>query len=168
MIEREMAGTVTPGRPYAVALTAAWALLLLLGAFFLFAAVSDLAADARTGLPADHLAAFAQVTGRTWASAKQATPGLAAYVTLLEYAYAVHELVFGLLFICIVAIPLRRRQRWAWWACWAVLLANVTYTVTFGRHDATLLYRSLIGDIVLPLALLMHAPVIFTRQNPQS
>jgi len=40
--------------------------------------------------------------------------------------------------------------------------------VTFGRHDATLLYRSLIGDIVLPLALLMHALVIFTRQNPQS
>jgi hypothetical protein len=35
-------------------LTVAWALLLLLGAFFLFAALSDLAADARTGLPSDH------------------------------------------------------------------------------------------------------------------
>ncbi|MGN6359120.1 MAG: hypothetical protein ACTHMJ_13270 [Thermomicrobiales bacterium] len=50
-------------RPYAAALTAAWVLLLLLGALFLFAAVSDLRADVRAGLPVDHLAAFAQVTG---------------------------------------------------------------------------------------------------------
>jgi hypothetical protein len=99
------AETVSPGRPYAAVLTAAWVFLLLLGALFLFAAISDLRADVRAGLPADHLAAFAQATGGAWASAKQTAPGLTAYVTLLEYAYAIHELVFGLLFVIIIAIP---------------------------------------------------------------
>ena len=161
MTGRNLTNTASPGRTYAVVLTAAWVLLLVLGAFFLFAAVSDLAADARTGLPTDHLAAFAQVTGSAWASAKQAAPGVTTYVTLLEYAYAVHELVFGILFVIIVAIPFRHRQRWAWWACWAVMLANVAYTLTFGRHDRTLLSRSLVADIVLPVLLVIYAPAFF-------
>jgi len=144
-------------------LTIAWALLLLLGAFYIFAPISDLAADARTGLPADHTGTFAAVAGTPWDTAKQAAPGVTKYVTLLEVAYAVHELVFGILFIIIVAIPFRRRQRWAWWACWAVMLATTTYSLTFGRHDATILYRSLIADIALPLLLLMHIPAFFGR-----
>lgn len=144
-------------------LTIAWALLLLLGAFYIFAPISDLAADARTGLPADHTGTFAAAAGTPWDTAKQAAPGVTKYVTLLEVAYAVHELVFGILFIVIVAIPFRRRQRWAWWACWAVTLANITYSLTFGRHDSTILYRSLIADIALPLLLLMHIPAFFGR-----
>src|ERR1700731_104288 len=36
-------------------LLVAWILLLLLGALFLFGALSDLLADARMGLPSDHL-----------------------------------------------------------------------------------------------------------------
>jgi hypothetical protein len=143
----------------------AWALLLVLGAFFVVAAVSDLAADLRVGLPADHTAAFGQIVGSGWASVSAATPGLAHYITLLEVAYAVHELVFGLLFLVIVAIPFRRRMRWAWWACWAPLLANLAYSLTFGRHDPTLLARSLVGDIGLPLALLIHVPAFFGRAS---
>lgn len=142
-------------------LLVAWALLLLLGAFYLFAPVSDLAADARTGLPSDHLGTFADVAGMSWGTAKQAAPGATKYVTLLEVAYAVHELVFGILFILIVAIPFRRRQRWAWWACWVPMLANITYSLTFGRHDQTILYRSLIADIALPVLLLIHIPAFF-------
>lgn len=46
-------------------LTVAWALLLLLGALFLVASVSDLAADAKIGLPSDHTAPFAGLTGIT-------------------------------------------------------------------------------------------------------
>lgn len=42
-----------------------WILLLLLGGFFLFASLSDLAADVRTGLPSDHLEAFQTITGMT-------------------------------------------------------------------------------------------------------
>ena len=144
-------------------LTVTWALLLLLGAFFLFAALSDLAADARTGLPSDHSGAFSSVAGSTWAAAQQRFPGIMRYVTLLEYAYAVHELVFGILYLAIVAIPLRRGARWAWWTCWAVMLANVTYSLTFGRHDATILARSLVADIALPVLLLIQAPAIFGK-----
>ncbi len=144
-------------------LTIAWALLLVLGAFFLFAAVSDLAADLRIGLPSDHTPAFARIAGAGWPSATHASPGLTRYITLLEVAYAVHELVFGILFLVIVAIPFRKRMRWAWWACWAVMLANLTYSLTFGHHDPTILARSLISDIGLPLLLLVHVPTFFGR-----
>jgi hypothetical protein len=144
-------------------LTVAWVLLLLLGAFFLFAALSDLAADARTGLPSDHSGAFRSVVGFTWAAARHAWPGTSAYVTLLEYAYAVHEMVFAILFLVIVAIPLRRGARWAWWSCWAVMLATITYSLTFGRHDSTIMARSFIVDIALPVLLLIQAPVLFKR-----
>ena len=147
-------------------LTVAWALLLLLGAFFLFAALSDLAADARTGLPSDHMGTFRSIAGLTWNAAKRSSPGITQYVTLLEYAYAVHELVFGILFLVIVAIPLRQGMRWAWWSCWAIMVANLTYSLTFGRHDSTILTRSLIADIALPVLLLVQIPVFFGRQIP--
>lgn len=160
--------TVTTGTPPAPSktpkyLTIAWVLLLLIGAFFLFAAFSDLAADARVGLPSDHLGAFSALAGLSWDTARQSSPGIAHYITLLEVAYAVHELVFGILFLVIVAIPFRHRARWAWWACWAVLLANITYSLTFGAHDAAILARSLIGLIALPVLLLIQAPAFFGK-----
>jgi hypothetical protein len=145
-------------------LTIAWVLLLVLGAFFLFAALSDLAADARVGLPSDHVAAFSAVAGLSWDAARQSSPGIAHYITLLEVAYAVHELVFGILFLAIVAIPFRQRKQWAWWACWAVLLANVTYALTFGAHDAAILRQSLIGIIALPVLLLIQVPAFFGKR----
>ncbi len=144
-------------------LIVAWVLLLLLGAFYIFAPISDLIADTKTGLPSDHIGTFANVAGTSWDSATQSAPGATKYVTLLEVAYAVHELVFGILFIIILAIPFRRRQRWAWWASWAVMLANITYSLSFGRHDSTILYRSLIADIALPVLLLLHIPAFFGR-----
>jgi len=146
-------------------LTVAWVLLLVLGAFFLFAPLSDLAADIRAGLPSDHASTFTQVAGVAWDSAKASSPGQTRYITLLEVAYAVHELVFGILFIVILAIPFRRRMRWAWWACWVPMLANVTYSLTFGRHDSSLFLRSLIADIGLPLLLLIHLPVFFGGED---
>lgn len=141
-------------------LMAAWILMLLLGALFIFASLSDLNADRGVGIPTDHTATFSSVTGASFADVKQSSPQIARYVTLLEVAYAVHELVFAILFIVIVAIPFRHRARWAWWACWAVMLANITYSLTFGRHDTTTLYRSLVADIALPL-LLLHIPAFF-------
>ena len=41
---------------------------------------------------------------------------------------------FALLFVVIVAVPFRRGQRWAWWAAWIVMIADLGYTFTFGRH----------------------------------
>lgn len=147
-------------------LTVAWILLILLGAFFLFAPLADLAADARVGLPSDHLGAFSAVAGSPWSAALQSSPHVAHYITMLEIAYAVHELVFGILFLAIVAISFRHRARWAWWAWWAVELANLTYTLTFGAHDTTILTRSLIALIALPVLLLVQAPAFFGKRAP--
>jgi hypothetical protein len=140
-----------------------WILLLLLGALFLFASLSDLAADFRTGLPSDHTGTFHTVTGVAWTGAQSSSQGMTQYITLLETAYAVHELVFALLFLLIVAIPFRRRARWAWWACWVPMLANITYSLTFGRYDSTVLAYSLVADIALPVLLLVHIPAFFGR-----
>ncbi len=145
-------------------LSVAWALLLLLGGFFLFASLSDLAADFGVGLPSDHMGTFQALAGQSWSAARQSAPGITSYITLLEIAYAVHELVFGILFVVIVAIPFRRRARWAWWACWAVMLANIAYTLTFGAHDQTIFTRSLIALIALPILLLVQIPTFFGRR----
>jgi hypothetical protein len=144
---------------------AAWLGLLLLAAFYLFGAANDLLADGRTGLPTDHTTTFAAVTGTSWAAAQHATPGLTTYVTLLERGYALHELVFGLLFVIILAIPFRRRQRWAWFACWTPTIANLGYALTFGVHDSKVGYRSLIALIALPVLLLILIPAFFGRSE---
>ena len=147
-----------PGRLWdqPVYLRVAWVLLLILSAFPVAASAADLVGIGKTGLPADHAAAFASVAGATWIAAKAASPGVASYVTLLEYGYAVHEFVFGLLFLLIVAVPVRRGATWAWFACWTVLIADIGYSLTFGRYDLTLLRQSLIADISLPILLLVQ------------
>lgn len=100
----------------------------------------------------------------TWASFKAAQPGAARFITLAERGYALHEMVFAILFLIIVAIPLRAGQRWAWWACWAVLGAYLGYTLTFGVHDHAILARSLIGVIALPVLLAVQLPAIARRR----
>lgn len=148
-------------------LSVAWILLLLLGLLFVFASLSDLIADVRVGLPSDHLGAFFAITGVVWSTFQRLSPKTAQYVTLLEIVYAVHELVFALLFIIIVAIPFRQRVRWAWWACWVPMLANITYSFTFAHYGSTTLVYSLIADIALPVLLLLHIPVFFGRSTQQ-
>jgi hypothetical protein len=137
---------------------AAWGGLLILGAFPVIASIADLAADLRNRIPADHQSAFTALTGFRPAAASAAQPGLSGYIHLLEIGYAVHELVFGVLFLAIVAIPLRRRQRWAWYASWAVLAADLTYTLTFGLHSTTILRQSLIADLATFALLTVIAP----------
>jgi hypothetical protein len=48
------------------------------------------------------------------------------------------------------------------------MIANLGYTLTFGVHDHTILARSLIVDIALPVLLLAHIPLFFKRQPPGS
>jgi hypothetical protein len=145
--------------------TATWVGLLLLGGFYVFGATNDLIADARTGMPTDHTGTFASVAGTGWDAARHGTPGTTAYITLLERGYALHELVFAILFLTILAIPFRHRKRWAWWACWTPTIANLGYALTFGAHDAAIGYRSLIALVALPLLLLAHVPAFFTRRT---
>jgi hypothetical protein len=138
-------------------------LLLLLALFYVYGAVNDLVADAGQGLPGDHRGTFSALTGTNFAHIKVTTPGIANYLTLLERGYALHELTFAFLFIALLMIPFRRRQRWAWWAAWILMIANLGYTFTFGIHDSTVLGRSLIADIALPVLLLAHIPAFFGR-----
>ena len=143
--------------------TAGLGLLLLLGVFYVYGAAADLAALAGGNLPADHRGTFTSLAGRSFTQIKTANPGAASYITLLERGYALHELTFALLYLVLIAIPFRRRQMWAWWAAWLPMIANLGYTLTFGAHDHTILARSLIADIALPVLLLAHIPAFFTR-----
>jgi hypothetical protein len=137
------------------------ALLLLLGVFYVYGAASDLVSLASHNLPADHQGTFTKLTGGPFSQVKTAHPGIASYITVAERGYALHELTFALLFIVLIAIPFRRRQRWAWWAAWLPMIANLGYTFTFGVHDHTILARSLVADIALPVLLIAHIPAFF-------
>lgn len=141
-----------------------WIGLTVVGGFLLFAVAADLGSDARDGLPADHAGAFAALAGRSFATVRQADPGTARYVTTLEVGYALHELTFALLFLALVLKPLRLKRSWAWFACWAVMVANLGYTFTIGRHNPTILARSLVADIATPVFLLCCAPAVFARR----
>ena len=142
-----------------------WIGLAAFPGFLLFAAGNDLRADADTGIPVDHAGAFSNLDGRPFDAVQHATPGLARFVTTLEAGYALHELTFVLLFLALVLIPLRRRQPWAWWACWAVMIANLGYTFTLAADDSTLKGRSIVVDVAVPVLLLLCAPAIFTRSG---
>ncbi len=149
--------------PAPVLLRISWVGLTIIGLFFAVASLSDLRATQASGLPADHTRAFTNQAGTSYAAVKQAAPGLARYITNLEYGYAVHELVFAVLFLAVVLIPFRRHERWAWTACWAALIASVGYSLTFGTHDATVMRYSLVTDIGIPVLLLLAAPSFFAR-----
>jgi hypothetical protein len=88
---------------------------------------------------------------------------MTSYITLLEMGYALHELVFGILFVVVVAVPLRRGRWWAWWLCWVVLIADLGYTLTFGRYDPTVFSRSLIADLALPVLLVAQVPWLLSH-----
>jgi hypothetical protein len=143
----------------------AWLLLLLLGVLLFLASLFDLLADVRSGLPSDHLDAFRALAGVTWSNAQHSSLAITHYITSLEIAYAVHELVFAILFLIIVAIPFRQRARWAWWACWVPMLANLTYTFTLAHYSTTTLTYSLIADVALPVLLLLHIPAFISTSR---
>ncbi len=136
-------------------------LLLLLGLLPVLASILDLIGIRANGVPSDHRAAFAAVARMDWTAAAAAATGVTRYVSLLETGYALHELVFGLLFLIIVAIPFRRGERWAWFACWVVLVADLGYTFTFGRYDSAILRNSVVADLALPILLLLQVPRFF-------
>lgn len=142
-----------------------WIGLTLVGALMLFAVASDLSGDHGSGLPTDHAGTFTKLAGRSFATVKAASPGVARYITNLEVGYALHELTFAALFLSVVLIPLRRGRAWAWWTCWAIMIANVGYAVTFGGHDSTILGRSLVAVIVVPILLALCAPTALRRPD---
>jgi hypothetical protein len=142
-----------------------WVGLTLIGLLFLVAPTLDIINTHEHGLPSDHATTFTKLAGSGFADVQAASPGVAHYVSTLEYGYALHELTFGLLFIALVLIPLRQGQRWAWFACWAVMTASIGYSATFGSHDPTILGRSLVTDIGVPLLLLLAVPTVLGAKD---
>jgi hypothetical protein len=148
---------------------AAWGVLVLLAVFPVVVSILDVVRDGSVGVPADHEGTFATVTGTTWTDAQAPTAGTARYVTLLERGYALHELTFGLPFLVVVVIPLRRKARWAWWACWVFMISAVGYVATFGAEDPAIFWRALAVTVMTPIALLAFAPHLFGhRPSPSS
>jgi|SRR5579872_3412983 len=139
----------------------AWLLLAIISAVLLVFPLLDVAGILKMGIPSDHTTAFRALSGEDF-TAFQST-GPAAYVRQLEYAYALHELTFGLFFLVIVLVPLHRGDRWAWWSCWIVLIAYVGYTITFAHYSSTTLVYSLVPDAAIPILLLVIAPHVLTK-----
>ena len=140
-----------------------WLLLLILALFTVLFPVLDLVGTARTGLPSDHTAAYRALAGHGFPGLQPAGP--ARYIRQLEYGYALHELTFALFFLVLVAIPVRTGQRWAWLACWLILIATVGYTLTFARYSGKTLTYSLIPDVAIPVLLLAQAPRFWTPRT---
>lgn len=160
------AAAVNPPRTRRSLARAGLILLLLLALFYLYGAISDLAAIAGHTIPADHQGTFTSLAGQSYTHAMAGAPGIAAYIIVLERGYALHELTFALLFIIVLVIPFRRRERWAWFAAWLPMIASLGYSFTFGAHDHAILTRSLIADIALPVLLLAHIPAFFRPRRP--
>jgi hypothetical protein len=135
-------------------LRATWWLLLVVAAFTVVFPLLDVAGILRSGIPSDHAAAFRALAGADFSSMR--TSGPAHYISQLEYGYAVHELVFGLLFVVVVLVPFRRGEWWAWWACWIPLIGYAGYTVTFAHFATATLAYSLVPDVALPVLLLVQ------------
>jgi hypothetical protein len=142
-----------------------WVGMAVVGAFLLFAVAADLSSDRSAGLPADHEGAFTVLSGQTFQTVRSTNPGVAGFVTALEVGYALHELTFAVLFLAVVLIPLRQGHRWAWWACWAVMIADLGYTLTLARHDSAILSRSLVAVIAVPVLLALCAPAVFRNSS---
>ena len=60
-------------------MTSTWpsVLLIVLGAFYVFAPIADIASDHSSGLPADHHAAFQKLGGISWTAVMSSAPGVA-------------------------------------------------------------------------------------------
>jgi hypothetical protein len=145
-----------------------WIGLTVVGALMVFAVASDLRSDHSPGLPQDHQGTFTAVAGQSWANFVHASPGAAHYITRLEVGYALHELTFAALFLLIALIPLRRGATWAWWGCWAIMIAEVGYYATFGAQDPSIHARSLIAVIAVPVLLALSAPWIFAADRQRA
>jgi hypothetical protein len=129
--------------------TAAWVLLLCIGAFLALGSIYDLLTAARGQLPSDHVASFTAVTGSSWQDASTAP-----YITRVEADYAIYELLFAAIFLVVAAIPLRRRERWAWWTCWLILVPELAFAIVFGANAPTNVMLGIALAIIAALALI--------------
>jgi hypothetical protein len=141
-------------RPRKVAFT----LLLAAGVFFAIGGAFDLLTDARGNLPSDHSGTFRAVAHTSWQHARLVAHPITRYVTRAETAYSAFQLLFGVLLLVVVAIPLRRGERWAWWCCWLLLPGFAAFGAVYGQHDSGNLSAAAVAAAVAVLALLVLRP----------
>jgi hypothetical protein len=135
--------------------TIALSLLALAGAFFVIGGAFDLLTDARGNLPSDHSGTFQAVAHMSWQHARLVSHPLTRYVTGVEAAYSAFQLLFGLLLLVVVAIPLRRGERWAWWCGWLLIPGFAAFGAVYGQHDSGNLWAAIAAAVIAALALLV-------------
>ena len=114
----------------------AFVVLLAAGAFFAIGGAFDLLTDARGNLPSDHSGTLQAVAHMSWHQARFVAHPITRYITRAETAYSAFQLLFGLMLLLVVAIPLRRGERWAWWSCWLLVPGFAAFGAVYGQHDS--------------------------------
>lgn len=132
--------------------------LVGVGAFLTIGAVFDLASDLGHQLPSDHTATFKALVGTSWGVARAVPHSAAPYVTRVEAAYAVYELLFGFAFLVLVFITVRRHERWAWWGCWLALGEFAGFAGLFGTHASGNIVAAIVAAAITGSALLVLRP----------
>lgn len=158
MAEPGPAAKLRPGLRGSLPRTVAWVALLAVGAFLAIGAAFDLPIDARGRLPGDHDSTFRALTGTTWQHAASVPQSAAPYATHMEIAYSAYELLFAVVILVVIAIPLRRGERWAWWCGWMIVLPIAAFAWVFGAHDSGNMVTAIVVATIAVLALLVLLP----------
>ena len=109
----------------------AWIVFLVLG---LAAAVGGIPIVV-AGLPVNPPSAEG-LTGLTLDQIAVQVPGMDAYVSGLARQLGNFMVAMGVLLMAIAAVPFRRGERWAWYACWIMpVLVIVQLTNSFAIYD---------------------------------
>ena len=109
----------------------AWIVFLVLG---LGAAGGGIAIVA-AGLPVNPPSAEG-LTGLTLDQIAAQVPGMDAYVSGLARQLGNFMIAMGVLLMAIAAVPFRRGERWAWYACWIMpVLVIIQLTNSFAIYD---------------------------------
>jgi len=104
----------------------AWRVLAALAAIVLLFGVGDIV----RGLDADP-AIPEGVTGMTIEEIRSSSPLLASLLDLQVRFGGIHLLILGSLWLALIWIPLRRGERWAWYATWSLPLWGLAVSVSF-------------------------------------
>jgi drug/metabolite transporter (DMT)-like permease len=143
-------------------------IFILAGAAFIaVGAVFDLITDAQGKLPSDHEATFRALTGLTWLQATNAAHAVTPYVLRAEAGYAAYELLFGVLFLIVAAIPLRRGEPWAWWCSWLLVAAFVAFACIYGAFNSADRGLSIAAAILVSVALIVLAPIGWSARSSE-
>lgn len=82
---------------------------------------------------------------------------------------AIQLVIIGVLVVAILLYGFRRRQRWAWWALWAIPVFAVSETLLHlidtatGQRPPSEVFTGAIGTVIITAVLLVTAPAFFRR-----